>query len=183
MSKDAAYKSLIDASNIIREGGNLKEGIKDGSLISKLTTAASKRFDKVSDTETALRSLIAKGEIEKEMNKEKNALDNKKTNLQIKAAEKTLAGDSFDEAVLKSITGTGGKMPTGNKLAGILKATRGIDSVVLDGSKVPPGGEIKFVQDSVDKKVSEGTSINPGAYVINSKIVIVDEQGNVSQYY
>ena len=183
MSKDAAYKSLIDASNIIREGGNLKEGIKDGSLISKLTTAASKRFDKVSDTETALRSLIAKGEIEKEMNKEKNALDNKKTNLQIKAAEKALAGDSFDEAVLKSITGTGGKMPTGNKLAGILKATRGIDSVVLDGSKVPPGGEIKFVQDSVDKKVSEGTSINPGAYVINSKIVIVDEQGNVSQYY
>ena len=183
MSKDAAYKSLIDASNIIREGGNLKEGIKDGSLISKLTTAASKRFDKVSDTETALRSLVAKGEIDKEMNKEAKALARRKDELAIKTYEKTLAGDSFDEAVLKSITGTGGKMPTGNKLAGILKATRGIDSVVLDGSKVPPGGEIKFVQDSVDKKVSEGTSINPGAYVINSKIVIVDEQGNVSQYY
>ena len=183
MNKDAAYKSLIDASQIIQKGGNLKEQLKDGSLIANITQAASKRFDKPRATEEALKSLIVKGEIEKEMNKEKNALDNKKTNLQIKAAEKALAGDSFDEAVLKSITGTGGKMPTGNKLAGILKATRGIDSVVLDGSKVPPGGEIKFVQDSVDKKVSEGTSINPGAYVINSKIVIVDEQGNVSQYY
>ena len=183
MSKDAAYKSLIDASQIIADNGNLKEGIKDGSLIARLTGAASKRFDKVSDTETALRSLVAKGEIENEMNKEAKALARRKDELAIKTYEKTLAGDSFDEAVLKSITGTGGKMPTGNKLAGILKATRGIDSVVLDGSKVPPGGEIKFVQDSVDKKVSEGTSINPGAYVINSKIVIVDEQGNVSQYY
>jgi len=183
MNKNAAYKSLIDASKIIQEGGNLKEQLKDGSLIANITQAASKRFDKVSDTESALRSLVAKGEIDKLMNKDKNALENKKTNLQIKAAEKALAGDSFDEAVLKSITGTGGKMPTGNKLAGILKATRGIDSVVLDGSKVPPGGEIKFVQDSVDKKVSKGTSINPGTYVINSKIVIVDEQGNVSQYY
>ena len=32
MSKDAAYKSLVDASKIIQEGGNLKEQLKDGSL-------------------------------------------------------------------------------------------------------------------------------------------------------
>ena len=183
MKKDATYKALIDASQLITSEGDFKGSIKDGSLIAKLIGAADKRFDKVSDTETALRSLVAKGEIEKEMNKEKNALENRKTNLQIKAAEKTLAGDSFDEAILKSITGTGGKMPTGSKLAGILKATRKIDSVVLDGSKVTPGGEIKFIQDSIVEKQKQGTTINPGHYVINNKIVIVDEQGKVSQYY
>jgi hypothetical protein len=52
MNKDAAYKSLIDASKIIQEGGNLKKQIKDGSLIANITQAASKRFDKVSDTDS-----------------------------------------------------------------------------------------------------------------------------------
>ena len=74
MNKDAAYKSLIDASKIIQEGGNLKEQLKDGSLITKITAAASKRFDKVKTLKMHLRSLIVKGEIDKEMNKEENAL-------------------------------------------------------------------------------------------------------------
>jgi len=37
MNKDAAYKSLIDASKIIQEGGNLKKQLKDGSLITNIT--------------------------------------------------------------------------------------------------------------------------------------------------
>jgi len=183
MSKDAAYKSLIDASKIIQEGGNLKKSLKDGSLISKVTAAASKRFDKVNDTENALRSLVVKGEIDNELNKVDKNLKRRALEGQIKVNEKALAGDSFDEAILKSITGTGGKMPTGSKLAGILKATRKIDSVVLDGSQVTPGGEIKFVQDSVVQSEKAGTAVDSGYYVINNKIVIVDEQGNVSQYY
>ena len=183
MSKDAAYKSLIDAGKIIQEGGNLKEQLKSGKLIQNITQAASKRFDKVGDTEAALRSLVVKGEIDKEMNKEDKALTRKLKSTQLRLAEKGLAGDTFQETILKAITGTGGKMPTGSKLAGILKATKGIDAVVLDGSQVTPGGEIKFVEDSVNEKIAEGTAINPGAYVINSKIVIVDEQGNVSDYY
>ena len=183
MSKDAAYKSLIDAGKIIQEGGNLKEQLKSGKLIQNLTQAASKRFDKVGDTEAALRSLVVKGEIDKEMNKEDKVLTRKLKSAQLRLAEKGLAGDTFEETILKKITSTSGKMPTGSDLAGILKATKGIDAVVLDGSKVTPGGEIKFVQDSVNEKIAEGTAINPGAYVINSKIVIVDEQGNVSDYY
>ena len=183
MNKDAAYNSLIAASQLINQEGDFKGSIKDGSLISKIIGATGKAFDKPSQTKDAINTLIAKAEIEKDINKEKNALENKKTNLQIKAAEKALAGDSFDEAILKSITGTSGKMPTGSKLAGILKATKGIDSVVLDGSQITPGGEVKFLQESVNEKIKEGTSVNPGAYVLNTKILIVDEQGNVSQYY
>jgi hypothetical protein len=183
MNKDAAYNSLIAASQAINESGDFKGDIKSGKLINQIIQATSKQFDKPKATKDAIDTLILKGEIEKDLNKEKNALENKKTNLQIKAAEKALAGDSFDEAILKKITSTSGKMPTGSDLAGILKATRGIDSVVLDGSQVTPGGEVKFLQESVNEKIKEGTSVNPGAYVLNSKILIVDEQGNVSQYY
>ena len=183
MNKDAAYNSLIAASQAINQSGDFKGDIKSGKLINQIIQATSKQFDKPKATKDAIDTLILKGEIEKDLNKEKNALENKKTNLQIKAAEKALAGDSFDEAILKKITSTSGKMPTGSDLAGILKATRGIDSVVLDGSQVTPGGEVKFLQESVSEKIKEGTSVNPGAYVLNSKILIVDEQGNVSQYY
>jgi hypothetical protein len=70
MSKDAAYKSLIDASQIIANNGNLKEGIKDGSLISKLTAAASQRFDKPRATEDALNSLLVKSKIESDLRNE-----------------------------------------------------------------------------------------------------------------
>jgi len=183
MNKTAAYNSLIAASQLINQEGDFKGSIKDGSLINKIIGAANKQFEKPRATKDAINTLIAKAEIEKDINKEKNALENKKTNLQIKAAEKALAGDSFDEAILKSITGTSGKMPTGSKLAGILKATKGIDSVVIDGSQITPGGEVKFLQESVDEKAKDGISVNPGAYVVNTKILIVDEQGNVSQYY
>jgi len=184
MSKDAAYKSLIDASKIIQEGGNLKKSLKDGSLISKVTAAASKRFDKVNDTENALRSLVVKGEIENELNKEDKDLKRRTTRAQLALAEKGLSGDSFEEAILKSITGPSGKMPTGNKLAGLLKATRGIDSVVVDGSSMKkPGDEIPFMEAQVKINQEKGAPINPGAYVINSTIIIVDEQGNVKKYY
>ena len=70
MNKDAAYKSLIDASQIIADNGNLKEGIKDGSLISRLTAAASKRFDKPRATEDALSSLLVKSKIESDLRSE-----------------------------------------------------------------------------------------------------------------
>ena len=184
MSKDAAYKSLIDAGKIIQEGGNLKEQLKSGKLISNITQAASKRFDKVNDTEAALRSLVVKGEIENELNKEDKALKRKQLRTSIALAEKGLAGDNFDEAILKSITGTGGKMPTGSKLAGILKATRGIDAVVLDGSQITsPGGEVAFVENQIIEGQKKGNPIPEGAYVINSKILIIDGQGKVTKYY
>ena len=118
------------------------------------------------------------------MNKEDKALTRQLKKTQIKLAEKGLAGDSFEEAILKSITGQQGKMPTGNKLAGILKATRGIDSIVLDGSGMSkPGDEIKFLETQVSEGIKKGNVINPGAYVINSKILIIDENNNVTQYY
>jgi hypothetical protein len=178
MSKDAAYKSLIDASNIIREGGNLKEGIKDGSLISKLTTAASKRFDKVGDTEAALRSLIAKGEITKEMNKEENALAKLLKQKQIEIADKSLAGKSMAEII--STRMEKGDMFQGSELASLLRVKKGIDAKVL------PSGQMEQGQDPLDYITSVVATVNAdettpdypeGVYVIKDRIIqVIDGQ-------
>ena len=174
MNKDAAYKSLIDASNIIREGGNLKEGIKDGSLISKLTTAASKRFDKVGDTEAALRSLIAKGEITKEMNKEENALAKLLKQKQIEIADKSLAGKSMAEII--STRMEKGDMFQGSELASLLRVKKGIDAKVL------PSGQMEQGQDPLDYITSVVATVNAdettpdypdGVYVIKDRIIQV----------
>jgi len=174
MSKDAAYKSLIDASNIIREGGNLKEGIKDGSLISKLTTAASKRFDKPRATEEALRSLIAKGEITKEMNKEENALAKLLKQKQIELADKSLAGKSMAEII--STRMEKGDMFQGSELASLLRVKKGIDAKVL------PSGQMEQGQDPLDYITSVVATVNAdettpdypdGVYVIKDRIIQV----------
>jgi hypothetical protein len=68
MNKAAAYDSLIAASQAVNEaGGDFKESIKDGSLISKIIQSTSKAFDKPAKTKDAIDTLILKGEIEKDI--------------------------------------------------------------------------------------------------------------------
>ena len=184
MNKDAAYKSLIDASKIIQEGGNLKEQLKDGSLIANITQAASKRFDKVSDTESALRSLVAKGEIDKIANKDKYALEKRKTDLQIKAAEKTLAGDSLGETA-NAVYEKTGKFPTGKNLANVAR-TKGIEVVGIEDTAAVDewigengGDEIAYMEDVI----ARGADVAPGPHVLRSRIIIVDSEGNVSPFF
>jgi len=72
MNKDAAYDSLIAASQAISGSGDFKGDIKDGSLINKIISSTSKAFDKPADTKKAINSLILKGEIEKDINQGKD---------------------------------------------------------------------------------------------------------------
>ena len=176
MSKNAAYKSLVDASKIIQEGGNLKEQLKDGSLITKITAAASKRFDKVSDTENALRSLIAKGEITKEMNKEENALAKLLKQKQIEIADKSLAGKSMAEII--STRMEKGDMFQCSELASLLRVKKGIDAKVL------PSGKMEQGQDPLEYITSVVATVNAdpatpdypdGVYVIKDRIIQVSE--------
>jgi hypothetical protein len=178
MNKDAAYKSLIDASQIIQKGGNLKEQLKDGSLIANITQAASKRFDKVGDTEAALRSLIAKGEITKEMNKDENALAKLLKQKQIEIADKSLAGKSMAEII--STRMEKGDMFQGTELASLLRVKKGIDAKVL------PSGKMEQGQDPLDFIVSQVAAVNAdettpdypeGVYVIKDRIIqVIDGQ-------
>ena len=61
MNKDAAYKSLIDASKLIGESGDFKGDLKSGRLINQIIQATSKRFDKPAQTKDAIDTLILKG--------------------------------------------------------------------------------------------------------------------------
>jgi hypothetical protein len=68
MNKEAAYDSLIAASQAVNQaGGDLKGAIKDGSLINQIIQSTSKAFDKPKKTKDAIDTLILKGEIEKDI--------------------------------------------------------------------------------------------------------------------
>ena len=187
MNKDAAYKSLIDVSKIIQEGGNLKKSLKDGSLIQKVTAAASKRFDKVSDTENALRSLVAKGEIDNEMNKETKALDKKYKEGVIAMNQKKMSGptllESINEYVVKNK-----KPPSGNNLATLIVGKGGVvedvvDTMLVDKHIKAGGDSVSFMESIVAKNLEKGEIVPAGTYVVKDSIVVVDENGNVTSPY
>ena len=97
MNKDAAYKSLIAASQAVLGEGDFKGSLKDGSLINKIIGSTSKAFDKPRTTKDAIDTLILKGEIEKDMNKDKNAIMDEYRMKQIALADKQLSGGGFSE--------------------------------------------------------------------------------------
>ena len=181
MSKDAAYKSLIDAGKIIQEGGNLKEQLKSGKLIQNLTQAASKRFDKVGDTEAALRSLVVKGEIDKEMNKEDKALKREALKGQIEINKKALKGLTTGEMIQKILGRAQGSYPVGDELRQIIS----INNPQL-GAKVIPSGDMPTGADALDyattminkRNNDETTPDYPeGVYIIKDRVIqVIDGQ-------
>jgi hypothetical protein len=187
MNKDAAYKSLIDASKIIQEGGNLKKSLKDGSLIQKVTAAASKRFDKVSDTETALRSLVAKGEIENVLNKDKNALDKEYKEGMVAINKKKLAGSTLGEE-LSAYRTKNNKNASGKTLAGFVMDEGGSIVSIADSSAVDKhiksgGDSVSFMELVVANNVKEGKEIIPGMYVVKDSLITVNPDGSVTPNY
>ena len=97
MNKDAAYDSLIAASQAISGSGDFKGDIKSGKLINQIIQGTSKAFDKPKATKDAIDTLILKGEIEKDMNKDKNAIMDAYRMKQIALADKQLSGGGFSE--------------------------------------------------------------------------------------
>ena len=97
MNKSAAYDSLIAASQAVLGAEDLKGSLKDGSLINKIIGSTSKAFDKPSKTKDAIDTLILKSEIEKDLNKDKNAIMDEYRMKQIALADKQLSGGGFSE--------------------------------------------------------------------------------------
>jgi len=97
MNKDAAYNSLIAASQAISGEGDFKGSLKDGSLINKIIQSTSKAYDKPKATKDAIDTLILKSEIEKDLNKDKNAIMDEYRMKQIALADKQLSGGDFAE--------------------------------------------------------------------------------------
>jgi len=181
MNKDAAYKSLISASQLINQSGDFKGDIKSGKLINEIIQATSKNFDKPKATKDAIDTLILKGEIEKDLNKEKNALDNEYKRSSIALNEAKIAQDSL-MGDRKSYLEKNKTLPSGQLLAGLARnrgyQVSGIEDVteVKNWMKENGGDEIDYLKDTMTK-----TEIAPGVYVINTRLIQVTEDNKLQE--
>lgn len=184
MNKEAVYDSLIDASKIIQqEGGDLKGSIKSGSLQTQIIDAISKQLDKSSALKRQIDAAVLKGEIEKDINKEKNQLDAEYKRAAIKkmeAADGTLLSD------IRSFVDKYQTLPSGTALAGLAK-TRGMNIVkiadtqeVTDWISKNGGDEEDFIKSMIQDPENE---VAPGVHVVNNALVEVGTNGSVTKLF
>jgi hypothetical protein len=189
MKKDATYDSLIDASRIIQEqGGDLKGAIKSGNLQTEIINAISKNLDKSADIKKQIDAAILKGEIEKDINKEKNTLDKLVKEKQIKVLDKQLKGGDLNDTL--SELRKQGIVPEGPELAsyalrndidipkGHVLNTKDINNFLKDN---PTLTVVDYLNDQNLKLQQAGKgSLNPGNYVVGKNILKVGEDGTVT---
>jgi hypothetical protein len=188
MKKDSIYDSLIDASKIVtEEGGDLKGAIKSGTLQTRLIDAISKNLDKSADIKRQIDSAIVKGEITKDINREKDSLTKELTQKRIDLADKQLAGGTLQEelAALSKL----GREPEGPELAalairkdikipsGHTLNTKDVSSFLKDN---PTLTVIDYLNDQNLKLQQAGKgSLTKGNYVVGKNILEVGEDGTV----
>ena len=183
MNKEAAYDSLIAASQAINESGDFKGDIKSGKLINQIIQGASKAFDKPRATKDAIDTLILKGEIEKDLNKDKNAIMDAYRMKQIELADKQL-NESLTEKAIK-FAGTM-KKPYVDQETAIMTIRDQFDTtpnIVLSEKEME---EVKKQDDYTNEtdvftKIVEKQNLGPGYYVMGSSGFVVDEGDNIKQ--
>ena len=189
MKKDAVYDSLINASNIVQqEGGDLKGAIKSGSLQNQIINAISKNLDKSADIKKQIDAAILKGEITKDINREKDQLTTELTKKKIQLADRQLLGGDLNET-LNALETKQGIVLEGPELA-TLAIQKGIDipsghtfnskdvaSFLKDN---PTLNVVDFVNDQNVKLQAAGKgTLDAGNYVVGKNIVVVGEDGSV----
>jgi len=181
MNKEAAYKSLVDASKLIQESQDFKGDIKSGKLINQVIQAASKQFDKPKATSDAINTLILQNELKKDLNKEENALAKLLTQKKIQVADKQLKGDSTAEVIQAIALRTG--MPTSdqlNQLISINNPELNLKTVPIKdmGNKDP----ITYIAEIVSSVNNDPKTPNypAGNYVIKDKVVQITEDGTIT---
>ena len=190
MKKDSIYDSLIDASKIVtEEGGDLKGAIKSGTLQTRLIDAISKNLDKSADIKRTIDSAIVKAEIEKDINKDKNALDKLVKEKQLKVLDNQLKGGTLQE-VLTTLQSKQGIVPEGPELAalaiqkdieiptGHTLNTKDVNNFLKDN---PTLTVVDYLNDQNLKLQQAGKgSLTPGNYVVGKNILEVGEDGTVT---
>ena len=189
MKKDAVYDSLVSASNIVQEeGGDLKGAIKSGTLQNRIINAISKNLDKSVDLKKQIDAAILKGEITKDINKDKDTLTKELTKKKIQLADKQLLGGDLNET-LTALETKQGIVLEGPELA-TLAIEKGIDipaghtfnskdvaSFLKDN---PTLNVVDFVNDQNVKLQAAGKgTLDAGNYVVGKNIVVVGEDGSV----
>jgi len=174
--RGAIGKALIDASQIVTERGTLDKKNITQELINPIIAATSKRLEKPEQLNEAVRLMLTKAEIEKEM----NPLKNEALRWQIEASKKTLKGKTIAETIAEA---AGKNTPlTGETLASSARALLPGDFKVMQ-LKVPKKTDtLEHIIDVV-KESHTNPNIDPfpaGQYVLKERIVKIDEQGNVT---
>jgi len=189
MQKGAAYDSLIDASKIIQqEGGDLKGAIKSGSLQSQIINAISKNLDKSTDLKKQIDAAILKGEITKDINKEKDQLDAAVKRKQLEVYDKKLAGSDLAEtktAYQKAGESLSGQnlyaeaTRAGTEVDGILD-TKTVNKFLTDNPTLTEADFVKQIQQ--DRIKNEQPKLPEGNYVVGGRIVHISEGGLVDEF-
>jgi hypothetical protein len=195
MNKNAAYDSLIAASQAVLGEGDFKGSLKDGSLINKIIGSTSKAFDKPKATKDAIDTLILKGEIEGD-------IAAGKPSTYLKAAQDmvaTGASKNIQEA-MKTLTKSANSMST--TLGAILAKGNRLDENTVgvayreETGNIPVGttklsvvnewkeknagkNEVDYVKALIEK----GSELAAGDYIIGERVVTVNESGMPSFFY
>ena len=194
MNKDAAYDSLIAASQAVTDSKDFKGDIKSGKLINQIIQGASKSFDKPKQTKDAIDTLILKGEIEGD-------IAAGKPSTYLKAAQdmvSTGASKNIQEA-MKTLTKSQNSMSTtlgailakGNRLdektVGVAyrEETGNIPAGSVQISKVNEWKEDNKGKNEIDylESISEGEQLDAGDYIIGERVITVDKSGGKTFFY
>ena len=187
MNKDAVYNTLIDASNQIREGGTIKDQLKSGSLASNVINALSKNLDKSVDLKKQIDAAILKGEITKDINKQKDQLDAEYKRTVIDKAKSDMAGGTMNQIIndrkAKGMVTSGQDLfklavQTGN--AGNIKEIISDKAVSNYFKDNPTKTAADFFQEEIVLKLAEeGKSVTPGDYIVGENILRVTADGKI----
>ena len=194
MNKDAAYNSLIAASQAINESGDFKGDIKSGKLINQIIQATSKQYDKPKATKDAIDTLILKGEIQADIAAGKpSAIEQ-----QINAVSKNLNVDKVTatKMVLKQPTDlrsqitedmavTKSAVPTFNLVvSGTKKQFPNAIVMATDKQVKEEYGDNVSAEQIIKSSDSFKTAEDPsGVYIVGTEVVQIDKQGNINTIF
>ena len=174
--KDAVSKALIDASQIVSDRGTLDKKNITAELINPIIQATSKRLEKPEQLNEAVRLMMTKAEIEKEM----NPMDDAIKRAQLAVYQKQAKGKGIQETLAEA-TGKGTQLQ-GETLASVARSLLPGDFKVMQ-LKVPKNTDtLEHIIDVVKESHTnpEKKPFPPGQYVLKERIVVIDEQGNVT---
>ena len=183
MNKEAAYDSLIAASQAVNQaGGDLKGSIRDGSLINQIIQSTSKAFDKPKKTKDAIDTLILKGEIEKDIKASdpSNEILNKLREVQIKKGLKDL-NTGFAEAKIaasKNLSGqaainAAASVASDNYKGNIITTKQLTD--VMEGAKKEGDISEEQIIITATQEVIKGKNLPDGDYTVGDVLVTIKD--------
>jgi len=176
LNKQATYDTLIDASSKIREGGNIKDQLKSGSLVSNVINSLSKNLDKSVDLKKQIDAAILKGEITKDINLTKpSAFEEQlayiRANPNDPLAKKLSGQTSVADIVSAAVASGKGTTLTSDNIVNFIES-KGYSSTALADDKYQKWAKSNENKDEIDYFIEKYSGADDGLYVVNKKAFI-----------